>query len=134
MSPTGTWYARLPPMDEERTVAASNSARIDALLQSAATTVEQIVTAAMHRGLSVGELAVVVERRVDGQVLCACALRHDLVRLVPSYGPPADEVRLAADLEAATADELLIVLFVHRGEGVVHIGVRKERGELVAVM
>ena len=134
MRPTGLRLPRAPQKTRERSAADDDRALFDDLLQSAATTVEDIVTGAMLRGLPVGELAVVVERRFNGQVICGCARRRGLVRIFPRYGQPADREMLAAELEAATADELLIILIIHKGEGEVRIGVRRARGRFMAVV
>jgi hypothetical protein len=117
----------------DRTASADAATLFDEILRSASTTMENIVTSAMHRGLAVGELAVVVEQRLDGQVICGCALRKGLVRILPRYGQPDDRASLAAELEAATEDELLIAVIIHQGEGAVLIGVRKARGQFVPV-
>jgi hypothetical protein len=134
MRPTEIRLASAPPKDRERIAADDNRALFEDLLQSAATTVEDTVTGAMLRGLPVGELAAVVERRFNGQVICGCARRQGLVRIFPRYGQPADRAMLAAELQAATADELLVVLIIHKGEGVVLIGVRRVKGRFVAVV
>jgi hypothetical protein len=66
-------------------------------------------------------------------MVCGCALRHGLVPNFPRWGklPDAERSKLAAELKSARDDELLIVLIIHEGEGLLSVRVRKEKGEIV---
>lgn len=110
-------------------------APFDELLASAASEIGDMVTGALHRGVPLGDLAIVVERRFNGQVTCGCALRQGLVATFPRWGKLAEgeRHRLATELKAATADELLLILIIHEGEGLMSVRVRRDKGEFVAV-
>ena len=104
-------------------------ALFDELFQSVAPTVSDMIWSTMNRGLPVHELAVVVERRPNGRVFCGCARRRSLICNLPREGQLAESkrLRLASDMQSAGEDELLILLVIHEGDGLVSVRVHKER-------
>jgi len=95
---------------------ADDQAVIQSTFQAASDTVGDMVTSALLKGLSLGDLGVVIERTFDGRIVTGCAQRADIARRfgsdarLPAEGREA-VTRIVAD---AAHDELPIVLLVHR--------------------
>jgi hypothetical protein len=107
----------------------------DEVFRAAAEAVSDMVTGAMRKGLALGQLGVVIERHFDGRVVTGCALRADLARRFGHDPRLPEDARqgIAATMTEVGADGLPIIVVVHRGEGLVAVGVRRERGQLVSV-
>jgi hypothetical protein len=88
----------------------------------------------MRQGRPLVLIGAFFERAFDGKVSGGVVHRAELARRVltdPRFSEPV-RVRILGALKDAGADELPIVLLVDRGEGLVAVGVRRERGELVS--
>ena len=113
---------------------ADDQSLIQSTFEDAADAVGDMVTNALHKGLALGDLGVVIERAFDGQVVTGCAMRTDIARRFGSDTRLTAEGRrvVAEAVEDAADDELPIVLLVHR-EGYLAVGLRRERGSFVTV-
>ncbi len=105
------------------------------VFQAASETISDMVTNAMRKGFALGQLAVVVERHFDGRIVAGCTVRSEIARRFTNDRRLTEEAKstIVAEMTGAAADELPIVVVVHQGEGLVAVGVRRERGQLVAV-
>jgi hypothetical protein len=107
---------------------------LDDLFADVAPTIGDVVTTLMRQGRPLVLIGAFFERAFDGKVSGGVGHRAELARRVltdPRFSEPV-RVHILGALKEAGADELPIVLLVDRGEGVVAVGVRRERGELVS--
>ena len=106
---------------------------LDEFFGRVAPTIGDVVTTLLRQGRPLLPIGAFFERAFDGKVSGGCGHRAELARKVLT-DPRFDDVARARILEAMKAagpDELPVVLLVDLGEGVVAVGVRRERGELV---
>ena len=64
---------------------ADDQSLIQSTFEDAADAVGDMVTNALHKGLALGDLGVVIERAFDGQVVTGCAMRTDIARRANSF-------------------------------------------------
>jgi hypothetical protein len=106
---------------------------LDGLLAQVASTLGVMVTTLLQQGRAFGTIGALFERAFDGKVSGGCGHRAEVARRV-STDPRFPEAVRGVLLEALQSpSELPIVLVVDRGEGLVAVGVRRERGELVSL-
>jgi hypothetical protein len=108
---------------------------LDDLFRHVAPTIGDVVTTLMRQGRPLVLIGAFFERTFDGKVSGGVGHRAELAQRVLSDTRFSDEARahILDTLKKASADELPIVLLVDRGEGLVAVGVRRERGEFVSV-
>jgi hypothetical protein len=108
---------------------------LDELFARIGPTIGDLVTTLMRQGKRIAQTGAMFERAFDGKISGGVGHRTELAKRALT------DVRLPARLSprslrtcgAAGPDELPIVLLVDCGEGVLAVGVRRERGELVNV-
>ena len=108
---------------------------LDDLFRHVAPTIGDLVTTLMRQGRPLVLIGAFFERAFDGKVSGGVGHRAELAQRVlrdPRFSEPVRAHILGA-LKDAGADEIPIVLLVDQGEGLVAVGVRRERGELVGV-
>ena len=107
---------------------------LDDLFGYVAPTIGDVVTTLMRQGRPLVLIGAFFERTFDGKVSGGVGHRAELAQRVlrdPRFSEPVRAHVLGA-LKDAGADELPIVLLVDRGEGIVAVGVRRERGAFVS--
>jgi len=107
---------------------------LDDLFRHVAPTIGDVVTTLMRQGRPLVLIGAFFERAFDGKVSGGVGHRAELAQRVlrdPRFSEPV-RARILDALKNAGADELPIVLLVDQGEGIVAVGVRRERGELVS--
>jgi hypothetical protein len=126
MGPMKTWTT--PGEQDDRKV-------LDDLFRDVAPTIGDVVTTLMRQGRPLILIGAFFERAFDGRVGGGVGHRAELAQRVLRDARFSETVRvnILAALKDAGAEELPIVLLVDRGEGLFAVGVRRERGELVAV-
>jgi hypothetical protein len=107
---------------------------LDELFGHVAPTIGDVVTTLMRQGRPLVLIGAFFERAFDGKVSGGVGHRAELARRVVSDPRFSEPVRahIMGALKDAGADELPIVLLVDRGEGIVAVGVRRQRGDLVS--
>jgi hypothetical protein len=108
---------------------------LDDLFRDVAPTIGDVVTTLMRQGRPLVLIGAFFERAFDGKMSGGVGHRAELAQRVlrdPRFSDPV-RARILGALKDAGADEIPIVLLVHQGEGLVAVGVRRERGELVSV-
>lgn len=104
-----------------------------AFLQEGLPKIESAVTRALRDGHSLAELAVVLQRAIDGKVTGGCAPREAVVRRFsddPAI-PRADGDRIASFVRETSADQLPVVLTIAR-EGYTAFAVQRLEGDVIA--
>jgi hypothetical protein len=106
---------------------------LDELFAQVAPTITDVVTTLMRQGRPLILIGAFFERAFDGKVSGGCSHRAELARRALTDPRFSDAVRagILGTLKDAGAEELPIVLVIDRGEGLVAVGVRRERGKLV---
>jgi len=107
---------------------------LDDLFRHVAPTIGDVVTTLMRQGRPLVLFGAFFERTFDGKVSGGVGHRAELAQRVlrdPRFSEPVRALILGI-LKDAGADEIPIVLLVDQGEGLVAVGVRRERGELVS--
>jgi hypothetical protein len=105
---------------------------LDDLFRHVAPTIGDVVTTLMRQGRPLVLIGAFFERAFDGKVSGGVGHRAELAQRVlrdPRFSESV-RARILDALKNAGADELPIVLLVDQGEGIVAVGVRRERGEL----
>jgi hypothetical protein len=122
---TKTWTT--PGTHDDQTV-------LDDLYRDMAPTIGDVVTTLMRQGRPLVLIGAFFERAFNGKVSGGVGHRAELAQRVLKDPRFSDAVRahILGALKDAGPDELPIVLLVDRGEGLVAVGVRRERGELVS--
>jgi hypothetical protein len=107
---------------------------LDDLFRYVAPTIGDVVTTLMREGRPLILTGAFFERAFDGKVSGGVGHRAELAQRVLKDTRFSEPIRahVLRALTDAGADELPIVLLVDRGEGLVAIGVRRERGEFVS--
>jgi hypothetical protein len=104
---------------------------LEEFFQAVTPTIEDLVTRAVQQGQRVKELAVVLERKFNGEVAADCVARSAIGgRLRAVQG--VDDVsrrRIVAQVKHAPDHEVPAVLFVH-GEGFVSVGIKRLAGRM----
>jgi hypothetical protein len=90
-----------------------------------------MVTGAIQRGPRVNGLAVVVERKFDGEVAGGCCSRSEIGGCLRSISGVDDVARqrILRVVKDALVDVVPAVLLVH-GEGVISVGIRRLAGKV----
>ncbi len=107
---------------------------LERFFEEARPIIEELVTQAMHRGVPPARLAILLEKRFNGEIAGGCGTRASLgdkLAAVPHVDAAGRETILAA-IERGPLGQIPLVLFVH-GEGVVSVGIRHVAGGLAAV-
>jgi len=104
---------------------------LDDFFTSASSTIEELVTKALHDGRPVWQLAIVLERRFDGEVTGGCgsqgAIASQIVR--DARLPMGVRHAIVNSIVVGGLHEIPVVVLVH-GEGEIAGGVRRVRGSL----
>jgi hypothetical protein len=104
---------------------------LNEFFEAVTSTIEELVTRAVQQGQRVRELAVVLERKFNGDVAANCVARSALGgRLRAVQG--VDDVsrrRIVAQVTHAPDNEVPAVLFVH-GEGFISVGIKRLAGRV----
>ena len=111
--------------------AGSDEKVLDEFFQAVTPTIEELVTRAVQQGQRVRELAVVLERKFNGDVAADCVSRSAIggrLRAVTGVDDVARR-RIAAQVKHASDDEVPAVLFVH-GEGFISVGIKRLAGRM----
>ena len=113
---------------------AANEEVLEDFLRAASATIEELVTRALREGHPVWQLAIVLERKFDGEVGGGCGPRGAVTSRLASDPRLPPEVRssLVEALGACGLDEVPVVMLVH-GEGDIVCGVRRVKGGLVSI-
>ncbi len=113
----------------------ADSKALDDLFAAVAPTIGDAVTTLMRQGKRLSQIGALFERTFDGKVRGGVGHRTELAKRVMGDHrlPAAALATILENLRSAGADELPIVLLVDRGEGIVAVGIRRERGELISV-
>lgn len=111
--------------------ASSDEKLLNEFFEAVTPTIEELVTRAVQQGQRVRELAVVLERKFNGEVVADCVARGALgSRLRAVHG--VDDLsrrRIFAQVKHAPDHEVPAVLFVH-GEGFVSVGIKRLAGRM----
>jgi hypothetical protein len=104
---------------------------LDDLFRRVAPTIGDVVATLMRQGRPPVLIGAFFERAFDGKVTGGVVHRAELAQRVLRDQRFSEPVRahILAALKDAGADELPIVLLVDQGEGLVAVGIRRERGE-----
>jgi len=104
---------------------------LNEFFQAVTPTIEELVTRAVQQGQRVTGLAVILERKFDGEVAGGCGSRSAIDgRLRGAHG--VDDVarqRIVRAVSQAPANEVPAVLLVH-GEGFISVGIRRVTGKV----
>jgi hypothetical protein len=94
-------------------------------------TIEELVTRAVQQGQPVRGLAIILERKFDGEVAGGCGSRRAIDGRLRAIAGVDDTARgmIVRQVELAPADEVPAVLLVH-GEGVISVGIRRVKGKV----
>src|SRR5580693_3798058 len=99
--------------------------------ETATPTIEALVTRAVQQGQSVARLAIILERRFDGEVAGGCGSRSAIdarLRDVPGIDTAACR-RIVLEVNLTPDNEIPAVLLVH-SEGFVSVGIRRLTGRV----
>ena len=107
---------------------------LDQFLRDVTPTIEELVTKALQQGRSVEQMALLLERAIDGSIRGGCGSRREIATKLSHDARLTREQRevIANTMEIAGTD-VPTVLVVHRGEGEFVVGVRRLPGSLVAI-
>jgi hypothetical protein len=112
----------------------SDDALLEQAFVAASPAIEELVTAALRRGLPAAALAIVVERDFEGKTRAGCMMRQTMAR---QYGSDAriDEAARSRIAEAMSAPDAsgIPALILVQCEGYVAAGIRTLSGEIVGV-
>lgn len=113
---------------------ASDEQLLDEFFRSATSTIEELVTKALHDGRPVWQLAIVLERRFDGEVMGGCGSRGAIASQIVRDArlPMSARHAIVNSIVGGALHEIPVVLLVH-GEGYIAGGVRRVRGSLQVV-
>jgi len=116
------------------TASADDEKVLDAFYRDIAPKLEDLATTLLHQGKPFGLLAALFSRGFDGTLTGGCGSRAEVAKRVlgdTRFAEPARTHVLEA-LRTTPLDALPVILIVDHGEGLAVVGVRTERGELVA--
>jgi hypothetical protein len=110
----------------------SDEAVIDAFMNAASPMIEDLVTRSIGKGRVLGEMAIVLERHLDGQARAACVDRLEVVRVLRADKrlTPNSCQHIEEAMNAAKANELPIVLLLQERDGLLG-GIRLVTGGIV---
>jgi hypothetical protein len=109
----------------------SDQQLLDEFFQAVTPTIEDMVTRAIQQGQRVNGLAVVVERKFDGEVAGACCSQSELggrLRGISGVDDVARQ-RILRVVKDAPGDVVPAMLLVY-GEGVISVGIRRLTGRV----
>jgi len=106
---------------------------LDAFFAEVAPKLGDLVTVLLQQGKPFALLAAFFSRGFDGTITGGCGARAGVAKRVLSDARFAEPTRthVLEALRVCPLDALPVLLVVERGEGLVVVGVRRERGELV---
>jgi len=112
----------------------NDQALLDEFFNAATVTIEELVTRALREGHPIWQLAIVLERKFDGEVAGGCGARGAIASRLAGDGRLSTESRdaIVNAIVGVGLQEIPVVLLVH-AEGYVAGGVRRVQGSLVAM-
>jgi hypothetical protein len=112
----------------------TNGELLDQFLRDVTPTIEELVTKALQQGRSVEQMALLLERAIDGSLRGGCGSRREMVAklgLDPRFTTEQRAAIVNTINDAGT--DIPAVLLVQRGEGEILVGLRRLPGSLVEV-
>jgi hypothetical protein len=111
--------------------ALSDEQLLNDFFEAVTPTIEELVTRAVQEGQRVRGLAVILERKFDGEVAGGCGSRNAIEGRLRGVQGVDDTARqmIVREVQRAPAHEVPAVLLVHGG-GFISVGIRRVTGKM----
>ena len=107
---------------------------LDQFLHEVTPTIEELVTKALQQGRSVEQMALLLERAIDGSLRGGCGSRREMASKLGLDPRFTTEQRAAiVNTINGAGSDIPAVLLVQRGEGELLVGLRRLPGSLVTI-
>src|ERR1700722_5570129 len=109
----------------------SDEQLLNEFFEAVTPTIEELVTRAVQQGQRVRGLAIILERKFDGEVAGGCDSRSAIDARLRGVRGVDDVARqmIVREVNGASANEVPAVLLVH-GEGFISVGIRRVTGKV----